>query len=724
MKKTLLSLSFLSLSLSLFAQTYDQKQVALQKEVWDAASPEFKVTSIPEDLNKESAVVIARSFNLKRSVHIKSEISRLFHERVKINDKVALEKYSTLEYQRREVTGFFISRNTKETVVGVKIIKPNGSEIIVPTNEEVLLKNDKNGKNLTGKIAVSGLQTGDILDYYVSYSKSSLMRSGESYQENDNLIMLTNEYPILFYDLKFQFNSKLDVQCVYGNNAPHFTETKDKDDNRIFAITLTNLPKYQTYLWTSPLRQYPYIEIGSEFGMEQTAFGRKRDKTPTAFDSNKSDFESTFNENTHYYFKDPEKQLKDYFDGNKGVKAASKDTLLKVLYDIWKYNTFCTYTADNIKDGIDFNARRANGSYNAMMMTLLLNDLKIENDIALVSSRTSNTLENVFNPDDFTAIVRVKDGGKTYYMCFDDVVTHFNEIPARYQGENAIILYPKRKGITTYSFTEGVDIMPIQPSAENTLSEKLNVSLLPDNMQKLKIERQVRETGDMRHDDQKDLLAYDEIDNYYTNLVKGDDLQKRLRKFPETSRMYDAFQAAFNDSRNNIPKIFTAKIKAQYDQEPEQLSNFKIVNNALENTNPVFEYNSTFVLNNMVKKAGANYIVDAGKLTGGFLTLTDKEKDRKIDVYMNAARTITYTISINIPKGYSVKGLEELVKNSSNKTGSFASTATLNGNVLNIKVTRVYNSNFEKVTDWKSLMAIIDAAAEFNGKQILLEKQG
>jgi hypothetical protein len=102
--------------------------------------------------------------------------------------------------------------------------------------------------------------------------------------------------------------------------------------------------------------------------------------------------------------------------------------------------------------------------------------------------------------------------------------------------------------------------------------------------------------------------------------------------------------------------------------------------------------------------------------------LEEKDRKRSIDVYMPGARSFKYTISFNIPPGYKVTGAEDLNKTKSNKTGSFACTAAVAGNVLNITVTRSYANNFEKAADWPLVAELVDAAFAFNNQKILLEK--
>jgi hypothetical protein len=184
------------------------------------------------------------------------------------------------------------------------------------------------------------------------------------------------------------------------------------------------------------------------------------------------------------------------------------------------------------------------------------------------------------------------------------------------------------------------------------------------------------------------------------------------------------FNFAFNKEKAEMKKNFTSEIKSQFDQEPEQVENFKIENAALDNSSPVLQYSSSFVLTGLVKKAGNNYIIDAGKLVGSFYKLEEKDRKRAVDVYMPCARSFNYTINIAIPPGFIPKGMEEMTRRKENKTGSFSSTATVNGNTLTITVKRVYANNFEKVANWPMLMELVDMASDFNTQKILFEKKG
>ncbi|MGZ3776510.1 MAG: hypothetical protein ACXVI9_02610, partial [Mucilaginibacter sp.] len=225
MRKYLLLLTLTACSVSVFAQSEKEKKAyadeaaQLQKQVWDNPVLEFKATNIPANLSNESAVVLARSFSLSRSSAGKLKFGHaltfttrttkfsIYHERVKINDKTALESFSTLEYQKilnkTTSSGFAKFLDVNNTYVGAKVIKPSGKETIVNTSEEVLTKNESKDKQ--GKLAIPDLQVGDILDYYICDEEVADKDQGNSYKDNDNVLFLQDEYPILYYSIDFQF---------------------------------------------------------------------------------------------------------------------------------------------------------------------------------------------------------------------------------------------------------------------------------------------------------------------------------------------------------------------------------------------------------------------------------------------------------------------------------------------------------------------------------------
>ncbi len=85
-------------------------------------------------------------------------------------------------------------------------------------------------------------------------------------------------------------------------------------------------------------------------------------------------------------------------------------------------------------------------------------------------------------------------------------------------------------------------------------------------------------------------------------------------------------------------------------------------------------------------------------------------------------RRIENEIIFEIPKGYTISGIEKLNKKVENTTGKFTSIASLKENQLTIKIVKQYNNYFEPNSNWEKMVSFLDAAYQFSQEKILLKK--
>lgn len=123
-----------------------------------------------------------------------------------------------------------------------------------------------------------------------------------------------------------------------------------------------------------------------------------------------------------------------------------------------------------------------------------------------------------------------------------------------------------------------------------------------------------------------------------------------------------------------------------------------------------------------MKKAGNNYILDAGKLIGSQMSIKASQRDRKADVHMPFARMFEYNMELNIPAGYTVEGADKLVRNVDNEWGSFIVTTDSKDGKLIIQVKKVYKNAIVPAAKWPLLLQMIDSAEEFQQQKVLLKK--
>lgn len=715
-------------------QDYKQKSEELRKTIWQSNNDIFSSNNIPEEYKTESAVVLARSFDTQRQSSTKWKFTglavanvgstsknSLYREKVKINDKAALEAFSKLEYEKvinRTQSMLFSSiKNKTEVFVGVKLIKPNGEEVLINADEEVLLST--NTKNQTAKLAIPGLQIGDIIDYYI-YTVKIVEDGGE--KDNRYLFFLADEYPVLNYNYVFQYNKTVDVITLNANGAPKFAETSNADGDKIYTLKGSNMRKFKDEIWSSSYRQLPYFAISSSFKTSvQKAYASPRDK----FDPKKSNldnyvtnFETTVNPYLYPFNKDIQKKMEAKFK-SKGLKTLPVDSTMKFFYNLWKYSTFFSYDDDRYEMGATRNYATVYSQYSAAFNSQMLYNMDIPFDLLITSSKYSNSLDNAFEQEDFDVLIRI-NGPKPIYMVFDKFNTAFGELPYYYEGQRAIVLTPKKTQYKLFNFTKSETTLPVSSPEENVLIENLKIKLTPTDKQIINVERNVKETGYMKIGDQLDLLLIDDADKEFTQLLSGDEMKKRVSG-NNTRKTYQNILTSIADAKKAEKQSFIDEIKTQYNQEPKELNSFSIVNSALTNSKP-FEFNTAFTIDGFVKKAGSNYILAIGKFIGAVSKIEEKHRVRETDIIMPAARTINYQIEFEIPEGYNVKGLESLNTNKQNEMGSFNVKTSTQGNKIKVDVTRIYTISTAPKEKWSSLIELMDTAYDFSEQKVLLEK--
>jgi hypothetical protein len=138
----------------------------------------------------------------------------------------------------------------------------------------------------------------------------------------------------------------------------------------------------------------------------------------------------------------------------------------------------------------------------------------------------------------------------------------------------------------------------------------------------------------------------------------------------------------------------------------------------------VLQFKEKFTLKKLVSRAGKNYIFEVGKLIGDQVKLEQSElAGRQVDIWLSHARTIENNISINIPAGYTVDGLQELNATIDNESGAFISSAKIENDQLLINTKKIYKKNFDKKETWSNYVAFLETAYKFSQSKIVLKKK-
>jgi hypothetical protein len=131
----------------------------------------------------------------------------------------------------------------------------------------------------------------------------------------------------------------------------------------------------------------------------------------------------------------------------------------------------------------------------------------------------------------------------------------------------------------------------------------------------------------------------------------------------------------------------------------------------------------SFESEDLIQKAGSNYLIDAGKLIESQVKIEGDELNRSTNVYFDCPRSYSYHITIDIPSGYVVQGLDKFNQQQENQFGGFTSKAKEQGGKIIIDTEKHYDVYFAPKNQWPSIVAFLNSANSFTEQKILLKKK-
>lgn len=146
------------------------------------------------------------------------------------------------------------------------------------------------------------------------------------------------------------------------------------------------------------------------------------------------------------------------------------------------------------------------------------------------------------------------------------------------------------------------------------------------------------------------------------------------------------------------------------------------------------EYNKPFISKSVItsesllEEAGDSYLFQIGNVIGTQSELY-QETERVNPIEMTYPNQYDYTITVTIPDGYEVEGLESLKINyayldvNNKKTAKFESDYVLEGNKLVITIQEFYKTHEFDLHKYEEFRAVINAASDFNKAVILLTEK-
>lgn len=683
----------------------------LKQEMWSSSDKDFKVVVIPDKWKDKSAVIIARLNRFeyrKQAMAALLNINQYNHYRIRLNDKNAVNEYAEISFKSGD-------KGRARVYVGFKVIKPNGREIIVDPATAVTMERKGSDGYAYKKIAIPNLEPGDILDYYICEEEERLITSLIEFF--DPIIHnLRQEYPVMKQKLQFKVQRRCYINLRSINGAPELKLVTDEEkDEQYYSLEDSDRDGIAEMKWLYPNRDVPTVKFRA------------------AYASNKgvNNYDVLLGEQGEVKNKVTAEEL-----------AEVSNTMLK-MSALYASNNANKYLKKNYKGPTDnFSVAKAGYYYNRHELlgqsemhslqnqdlpteremnfiasfSTFLKDEEIAHDIVVAVARRISGIDDVIFESELDYLIRVRQGKDFLYFSPYSIYTVPGAVPSSLQGADAYAF----DGLTRASrWVPQRTTLPAFTKNDNVTATTMAVKLSPD-LQKatLNVRRSISGVEKPYH--QYRLLdVYDAIeeDNKTYAAYQTEYVSKKKKE-------YMALQQAYQQNRSKSKTdALKDMIADDYEFKADDPTDLNIVQTGRSDKDPSMIYAFTFGTNELVKKTGPNYLVDIGKLIEGQVSIETDELTRDQNIYFDNARSFRYTITLEIPEGYQVQGLDKLNSRLENAVGGFTSTAKEENGKVVIETYKHYDVTFASKNEWPNVVAFVNAAHSFTGQKILLKKK-
>ncbi|MFK7814632.1 MAG: hypothetical protein AB8B59_19205 [Maribacter sp.] len=715
-------IAFVFSAVSIFAQS--KKELEIKASIWEGKNSQKGNVEIPEKWQNESAVILYKEYFYDYHKFAKNvNYQHFYRKRIKLLDKAAIEDYSEFTFIKKfAINGGWAKKG--KNYVGIKIIKPDGSEKEIEIDKEAVKTDD------AYKVAISGIEKGDILDYYIYSVEPFKQSDGYAFEPVTNII--SDEYPIKKMALRLNTENDFYVKFNSYNGAPKLKEIEtDKGSEKQYFIEAENIDKNEFPFWYYPLVELPHYKF-------QITFARKGHHKNDRFEFispaqgvvksviTKEDVLDLYKVKWRYgvvrTIKELENSLKE--------KDLTTEEKVREAYYYFRHYYLTQFVERSVYASSKIIPEMVYGSTayddykfsmdNTNLMGVFLYRAKIPYSIVTATPRSYGTMNDMLFKSDITSFLAVETDGKILYLPPLGLHSNIGEISYGLENSDA---YNLLVNIEKHKI-EDIESHKITPSTykENGTIEHSALTFNED-MDAFEVSKTTKHLGHSKSSSQEEiLLYYDFVDEDYAKFNNDTYIDKEIRKEKDKKRIQNEATALVNKIKENQAKYIEKQTEDQYDFSVED-HEFSISNTGRYGDKQPLVLEEKFkITEHLIKKAGPNYLIEIGKLIGGQVSLDEDEKMRKNNIYMTYPRSYENTIEFNIPEGYSVGGLEKLNINIENETGGFVSTAEVTDGVLKIRTNKFYKNYYEPNANWNKMVDFLEASYQFTQEKIMLKK--
>ena len=681
----------------------------VRQEVWDNTPVDFKKRAVPEKYKKESAVILSYYKELSTDYHRKATTELFISGRltrqidcedmermlIQINDKKALKDYSEFSFLTKTKKWQGGYHHTTNTILGIRVLKKDGTVQVVDFDDYVDVKEGKKGKELSQKIAVPGLEIGDCIDVF------SLDQIDTQEQQLDPFVFfLRQSEPVLYSRIHCVLDQSLASVYRSMNGAPEFKQTTDKDKNAVLDLTMDQPVDAEPSVWYNATVQSPYIMMFITPTKTKTVIVEKamRQKGVRA------------NPDVAPILQDDWKLMKTYVSKNGYSPIGLSGKYTRVFKALKKADLSAEEKADRIASFEYTCAGTSQESFN--VVPNYLRKLGVELEMGITTPLGALPVDQLINYNSTTWFFRLK-GTDLYY--FPGVYPKVaSEIPFIYQGRKAYM-----------QDAEAPFEIPVSKASDNRSVVSVKASL---DGTKMNISRRVVYSGEQKMFGQSvcspevSLYGPDHLEAYWRYL-KYDDSDPYC-VFPKKNA--SNIKAAFAEyKQKEQADQFKEEVTGYHESDPVKVSGYGVDCVGIRKDSADLVYHVDYEMEGLVKRAGSSMMLAVGKLIGEQMKLEGNDRIRKDRIWRKMAFADEWNIEVALPKGYqaSAESLKKLNTTVSNDCGEFAVKASAGAGKIIVHVSKSFLHREEPVANWDKVLKLVDACSAFNEKQVVITKK-
>jgi Domain of Unknown Function with PDB structure (DUF3857) len=627
--------------------------------------------AVPPQYANEPAIILKQEVDLNYKHEGRStNVYYSLHRIVKVLDEKGIEWFNKISIP--------VSHNTRVPLIKARTILPDGTVKDIPKEMIKVTRNEYGMNEIV--FAMEAVEKNAEIEILVNEIRPFSFAGSITYQFDVPVLdaSLTMSYPKYY-----EFEEK-------GYNGFPTAQEEMKNNRRHISVSQTDIPAL-------------HKEPGSFYDVncERAEYRMTRYINENDVDTNKSMMYSSDDlakdiHNDNYKLSEKDRNTINTYLSNLGVRADNtEEQNIRMIENgiktgIVLYPDMYENDADNLDSIISRKAATETGL--VKLFAACFTQAQISHELGMAGNRHETRYDPKFDNwgDLDNYVFYFPNSGK--YLAPDAVYYRYPFVPDAYVASKGVFNMIPARGKLTGPMSEIRTIAP-RPAAET----QGNISAL------------------VSFDD--DMNANVDISYSYTGYMA---VGWRRSLLTETKK----------DEKDLVADVVTIADKK------DDIVKYSISNEAADNfyKNKPLEITATVKANDLMERAGTQYLLKAGELIGPQTQLYS-DKERKLPVDLDYPHTQNRTITINLPKGYKVMNPDALVFHAEyvdkdlHPTTTFTSGYTItsdkvNGDKLVITVNEMYAQLHFPVTDYERYRNVVNTAADFNKVVLVLDKKG